>query len=166
MEVLIHGNGHKLLPAVDLKVEIERLQEELADERNRNLRSLANFENVRRRIERDGNMIAEESKRELMLLLLDIIDDLEKVLRCASDEERPSIKGGEIIHRKFLTLLKTHGVLPFDSIGRVFNHELHEPVDIVRHEGCEAGTVVAELCRGYLWNNELLRPAQVLVAGW
>ena len=165
MEIRIHENEQNLLPPADLAAEIQRLQEELINERDRNLRTLADFKNYRRRIERDGNKIAEDGKRGMMLPLLDIIDDMEKALQCANDTEQPFVKGVQIIYQKLLALLGTYGVLPFKSVGTPFNHDLHEAVAMAKHKGSEPGTVVDELRRGYLWNNELLRAAQVRVAG-
>jgi molecular chaperone GrpE len=165
MEIDIHENEQNLLPPADLAVEIERLQEELINERDRNLRTLADFKNYRRRIERDGNKIAEESKRGMLLPMLDIVDDMEKALQSANDAKQPFVKGVQIIYQKFLALLATHGVLPFESVGMSFDHNLHEAVAMAKHKGSEPGIVVDELRRGYLWNNELLRPAQVRVAG-
>jgi molecular chaperone GrpE len=162
---LVKEHNQNLLPPADLAREIQRLQEELINERDRNLRTLADFKNYRRRIERDGNKIAEEGKRGMMLPLLDIIDDMEKALQCANDAEQPIVKGVQIIHKKLLALLETQGVFPFDSAGTQFNHDLHEAVAMAEHEDLEPGTVVDELRRGYLWNNELLRHAQVRVAG-
>lgn len=161
----MHRHEQNLLPPADLAAEIQRLQEKLIDERDRNLRTLADFKNYRRRIEREGNKIAEEGKRGMFLPLLDIIDDMEKALQSANRTEQPFVKGVRIIHQKFLALLETHGVLPFVSVGTPFNHNLHEAVAMAKHEGSEPGTVVDELRRGYLWNNELLRHAQVRVAG-
>jgi molecular chaperone GrpE len=161
----MHENERNLLPPADWAAEIQKLQEELLNERDRNLRTLADFKNYRRRIEREGSKIAEESKRGILLPLLDIIDDMEKALQSAKGEEQPFVKGVRIIHKKFLALLKTQGVLPFVSVGTQFNHNLHEAVAMVKHEGSEPETVVDELRRGYLWNNELLRHAQVRVSG-
>ncbi|MCX6145502.1 MAG: nucleotide exchange factor GrpE [Ignavibacteriales bacterium] len=153
-----------LLPPADWEGEIERLQEDLRLERDRTLRTLADFKNYRRRIEHDGSKLAEEGKRAIILPLLDIIDDLEKAMQWASDAEQPFVKGVRIIHQKFLALLETHGILPFESVGKPFNHDLHEAVAMTKHAAGKPGTVVDELRRGYLWNNELLRPAQVRVA--
>jgi molecular chaperone GrpE len=165
LETQFHENERNLLPPADFAGEIQKLQEEIINERDRNLRTLADFKNYRRRIERDGNKIAEEGKRGMILPLLDIIDDLEKALQSANGTEKPFVKGVRIIHQKFLALLETQGVLPFVSIGTPFNHNLHEAVAMAKHEGSVPGTVVDELRRGYLWNNELLRHAQVRVSG-
>jgi molecular chaperone GrpE len=165
MEISIYENKKDLLPPVDWAAEIRRLQEELINERDRDLRTLADFKNYRRRIERDGNKIAEEGKRGMLLPLLDIIDDMEKALQYANDANQPFVKGVQIIYQKLLALLEACGVLSFKSVGTPFNHDLHEAVAMVKHKGSEPGTVIDELRRGYLWNNELLRPAQVRVAG-
>lgn len=165
MDTHKNENDQNLLPPADLAGEIERLREVLLIERDRNLRTLADFKNYRRRVERDGSKLAEEGKRGLILPLLDIMDDMEKAMQCASDTEQPVVKGVRIIHRKLLALLETEGVLPFESAGTLFNHDLHEAVAMADHKELESGTVIDELRRGYLWNNQLLRPAQVRVAG-
>lgn len=165
MEIHIRENEQSMLPPADWAAEIHRLQEELMNERERNLRTLADFNNYRRRVDREGTKLAGEGKREIILPLLSILDDLEKAMEWARDEEEPFVQGVRIIHQKILALLETHGVVPFESVGTPFNHNLHEAVAMVEQEYVEPGTVVDELRRGYLWNNELLRTAQVRVAG-
>ncbi len=166
MELDIAEEVKNLLPPADWAGEIERLQESINIERDRNLRTLADFKNYRRRIELEKSKQAEEGKREIILPLLDIVDDLEKALHSVHGAKHFSVKGVEIIHQKFLSLLESHGVHPFDSVGTPFNHDLHEAVSMEKHAGSESGTVIDELRRGYLWNNELLRAAQVRVVGW
>lgn len=153
-----------LLPPADLAGEIEKLKDDLCKERERNLRTLADFTNYRRRVERDGIKLAVEGKREIILPLLDIIDDLEKAMKWADDSDSPVVKGMHSTHKKLLALLKTHGVLPFDCVGMPFDHNLHEAVSMEKHKASEPGTVVDELRRGYFWNDVLLRAAQVRVA--
>ena len=165
MSTVAQEHNHNLLPPADWAIEIEKLQDELSKERDRNLRTLADFKNYRRRIERDGNKLAEEGKRGIIIALLDIIDDMEKALQFAHNSKLPSVKGLQLIHQKSLALMKANGVLPFESVGMPFDHNLHEAVAMAEQKGSEPGTVVDELRRGYLWNSELLRPAQVRVAG-
>ncbi len=165
MEIPIHEDQQNMLPPADWSAEVQRLEVELINERERTLRALADFNNYRRRVERDGSKLAEEGKRAIILPLLDIIDDLEKALQSSSDKRQPFIQGVQNIYKKFLGLLETQGVLPFESVGTPFDHNLHEAVAIAKHKGSEPGVVVDELRRGYFWNNELLRPAQVRVAG-
>jgi len=165
MAARVEDHDLNLLPPADLAGEIERLQEELQNERDRYLRALADFKNYRRHIERDGNKLAEEGKRAIILPLLDIMDDLEKAIHWAGSEQHASAKGVRLIQQKLCALLEAHGVVAFESVGTAFNHDRHEAVAMVEHAECEPGTVVDELRRGYLWNNTLLRAAQVRVAG-
>jgi molecular chaperone GrpE len=158
-------HNQNLLPPADLEGEIERLQELLITERDRNLRTLADFKNYRRRVERDGNKLAEEGKRSIIVHLLDIVDDLEKAMQSTGNAQQPVVQGVRIIHKKLLALLESHGVHPFESTGTPFNHDIHEAVAIAEHKSLQPGTVIDVLRRGYLWNNQLLRPAQVRVVG-
>ena len=161
----MQGHDLNLLPPADLAEEIEKLGDDLRKERDRTLRALADLANYRRRVEREGDKLGEEGKRAFILPLLDIIDDMEKALGSLSNEKQPLAKGVRIIHQKLLALLEAHGVTPFESVETAFNPDRHEAVATVGHEDSEAGTVVDELHRGYLWKNELLRVAQVRVAG-
>lgn len=165
MAARVQGHDLNLLPPADLAGDINRLLDDLRNERDRNLRTLADFKNYRRRVEREGNKLAEEGKRAIILPLLDVIDDLEKALQSVSNEKQPLAKGVRLIHQKLLALLKVHGVLPFESVGTPFNHDRHEAVAMAKHEDCEPGTVVDELRHGYRWNNDILRHAQVRVSG-
>lgn len=165
MDLDICENEQQLLPPSDLEAEIRRLQEELMNERDRNLRTHADFKNYRRRIERDGNKIAEEGKGEIIIQLLDIIDDMEKALQWATDENITSVEGMKNILRKLHIMLERQEVLPFESVGMLFDHNYHNAVAMVKQKGSEPGIIVDELRRGYLWKKQLLRPAQVRVAG-
>lgn len=153
-----------MLPPANLAGDIDQLRDELRDERDRTLRTLADFKNYQRRIERDGNRLAEAGKRDIMLPLLDIVDDLEKALQCAKGDEHAVVRGVRLIHHKCLALLEAHGVRPFESVGTPFDPHRHEAIAVADQEDREPGTVVDELRRGYLWKNELLRAAQVRVA--
>jgi molecular chaperone GrpE len=165
MDLYIFKNEQSLLPPNDLEAEIISLQEELMNEREQNVRALANFKNYRRRTELDEKKISMKSKREMIFALIDIIDDMDKVLQCANDTVLLSMEEVQNIHKKLFKLLEMYGVLPFKCVGTPFNHILHEAMAMAAHEGSEPRTVVDELRRGYLWNNELLRPAQVRVSG-
>ncbi|TAK57940.1 MAG: nucleotide exchange factor GrpE [Bacteroidetes bacterium] len=165
MEILSYENEQRLLPSGDVGVENERLRENLQKAYDQNLRILADFQNYRTRVERDRNKLAEDGKREFFLPLLEIIDDMEKALEWTSNEDTPLVQGVRIIHHKFLVLLKTHSIHPFESVGMSFSHDLHEAVEMAKQDSILPGTIVDELRRGYLWKNKLLRAAQVRVAG-
>jgi molecular chaperone GrpE len=164
METLAQKKTYHLLPQADLAGEIEGLREDLRNERDRHLRTLADFKNYRRRVERDGNKIAEDGNREVFRSLLNIVDDLDNAVRWSSHGEQALVKGVPIIHKKLVALLEAHGVRPFDSAGMQFTPDLHQAVAVTKLANAEPGTIVEVLRRGYLWKDELLRPAQVQVA--
>ena len=159
------AEGPRLLRPADLEEEIEVLREDLRKERDRHLHTLADFKNYRRHVEREGNRLAESGKREMLLPLIGIVDDLEKALEWTGGADRPVTEGLKNIYQKLLALLETEEVRSFDSEGRAFTPDLHEAVALAKTSGVEQGTVVEDLRRGYLWRSELLRPAQVRVAG-
>jgi len=159
------GSQQNLLQPADFQKDIDELREQLLEERDRHLRTQADFNNYRRRVEQEGNKMAEAGKREIILPLLGVIDDFERALLWTSDTNQQPMEGVRIIYRKLVTLLEKQGVRPFDSVGKLFTPDRHEAVAVTEEEGVEPGTIIEELRRGYLWNNELLRPAQVRVAG-
>jgi molecular chaperone GrpE len=164
MELDIREMETKRLPPTDMAAQIQKLEEELIVERDRNLRTLADFKNYRRRIDRDSAKAADEGKRAIMISLLDIVDDLEKAMQWAGNEEQPFAQGVRNIHKKFISMLESQGIQSFVSVGTAFDHNLHEAVVMAKHNGHVPGTILDELRRGYLWNKELLRHAQVRVA--
>ena len=153
-----------LLPSADLAGELEQLQEQLREAGDRHLRALADFKNYRRHAERESHNLVKAGKREILLPLLVVVDDVERSLQWTSDEARPLADGVRLIHQELLALLAKEGVRPFDSVGRRFTHELHEAVGVAKSAGVAPGSIVDEVRRGYMWNDELLRPAQVRVA--
>jgi molecular chaperone GrpE len=156
--------AYHLLPPADLVAEIERLHDELRKEQERHLRTLADLKNFRRRIERDGNTIADESKKEMCRAILSIVDDLEKALGWTSYGEQALVKGVEGIHQKLIAMLERYNVRPFDAVGKPFTTDLHEAVAVTERAHVAPGTVVEVVRKGYLWTDEVLRPAQVQVA--
>jgi molecular chaperone GrpE len=147
-----------------LKEEIERLNHELRREHEMYVRNLADFDNYRRRVERERAQAAQSGKRELILPLLEVMDDFERALERANDDPQLVVAGVRVIHRRLAALLAAQGVAAFDSRGKCFNPLLHEAVDTVKSERAESGTVLEEVSRGWRWGEDLLRPARVRVA--
>ncbi|HWP41685.1 MAG TPA: nucleotide exchange factor GrpE [Blastocatellia bacterium] len=143
--------------------EVERLREELAREREMHMRTLADFENFRRRIQRERAEAALAGKREIILSLIDAIDSFDLALDHISDASSAIGEGLQSIRRKLLSTLEAHGVTRFESRGRTFDPSLHEAIGTVESNQYEPG-VVAEVTRdGYRWGEQVLRPAQVRV---
>ena len=153
-----------LLPHRDWKEDVDHMREELHKEHDRHLRTIADFKNYRRRVEHDGNKIAEQSKRTVLLSLLDIVDDMDHAMKWKSHGEQSVIKGVASIQQKLLALLEANEVRPFECLGEAFTPDLHDAVAVTSRTDVEPGTIVEVLHQGYRWKNELLRPAQVQVS--
>ncbi len=156
------GNGK--VTAAAAPSEIERLQEQLRREHDMYLRALADFDNFRRRIERERAEAAHSGKRDMILVMLDALDGFDRALQQVSDASPAVLEGLQAIRRKMLALLENEGVVPFDSVGEPFNPGLHEAVASVKTDAHEPGVVVDQLQRGYRWGDAVLRPARVRVA--
>jgi molecular chaperone GrpE len=144
--------------------EIGRLKEELSHQHEMYLRALADFDNYRRRVERERASAARNGKREILLSLLEVLDSFDRAFQHLEDVPSSISEGLQAIQRKLLVLLEAHGVTPFKSLGEPFNPELHEAIGSVQTDEYESGAVVGEVQRGYRWGDEILRPARVRVA--
>jgi molecular chaperone GrpE len=142
---------------------IARLQEDLTTERERHLRLLAEFDNYRRRTKQERALAEETGKREVLLALLDVKDDVDRALLHIRETSDAVADGLRLIQQRFDNLLEAHGVAAFESEGEVFDPEIHEAMTMIDGDGEESGTVYSEHRRGYLMNGKLLRPARVAV---
>ena len=105
---------------------IEDVEQELKTEHGLYLRALADFDNYRRRMDRERSHVGREALRGFILSLLDVVDDLERLLNVA--ESTPFLKEVRMVHRKLMDLLEKAGVHPFESVGKPFDPSLHEAV--------------------------------------
>jgi molecular chaperone GrpE len=144
--------------------EIERLKEDVRREHEMYLRALADFDNYRRRVERERGNAVSSGTREIILSLLDLLDSFELALQHAGSATPSLSEGLKTIHRKLLNLLERQGITPIQSLGQAFDPRFHEAIDSVRSDDHESGIVVEEVQKGYRWGDELLRPARVRVA--
>ncbi|SRR5213593_3596181 len=143
---------------------LENLEQELKSEHDLYLRALADFENYRRRTDRERAQFGRQALRRFVIPLLDVIDDLERLLNFA--ETNPSPFTGQIrdVHRKLLKLLDVEHIRPFEAVGQPFDPSLHEAVATQPANEGEQGKVVEEVRRGYGWDDDVLRTARVVVA--
>jgi len=142
--------------------ELRRDKEALQD---RLLRTAAEFDNYRKRIERDRRDYADGVTADALVDLLPIIDNLERALQTpAAGEPDAFRKGVELIHRQMLDLLRKRGVKTIEAVGQDFDPRFHESVMSESSPGHREGEVIAELRRGYVLGERLLRPAMVKVA--
>jgi molecular chaperone GrpE len=152
-------------PAASVSSELSDLQRERDDYKDRLLRKSAEFDNYRKRIERERREQADQSVVDLLQDLLLIVDDFDRALTVdAGDSGNAYRKGVELIHGKLHDLLRKQGITPIVSLGADFDPNLHQAV--VHEESPEhrEGEVIGELRKGYMMNDRLLRPAMVKVA--
>ena len=146
------------------QAEIERLKQELSRERDMHLRARADFDNYRKRVQREGDRAAQAGKRQLVLALLDVMDDFERALTYANTAPASILAGARVIHQRLTDVLRAQGVVPYSSAGQPFEPALHDAVDVIHTDRASPGVVLDELSHGYRWGDEVLRPARVRVA--
>lgn len=144
--------------------EIKQLKEQVRQEHGLYLRALADFDNYRRRIEREQANAASSGKREIILALLEILDGFELALQHAEDAPSSLSEGIKAVYRRLLTLLEQQKVEPIRSLGEAFDPRIHEAIDSSPSDQYQPGTVIEEIQRGYRRGDDLLRPARVRVA--
>ena len=145
-----------------LKDELEQLKNELAEEKNRHLRTRADFDNYRKRVARDFEATKTEIKREILVDLLHFLDYFEQALKQVQD---PGAAGGlKIMSRQFNEFLQKQGVEPVECLGLPFNPEEQEGLGFIVTDRCPEGCVAEEVCPGYRLSGTLLKPSKVLVA--
>ena len=139
------------------------LRSELDQERDRYLRLRADFDNYRKRMERDREELSRTSLAAPMRELLPVVDNLERALAAPGSAE--DVRGGvELIARQFSEVLRRFGLAEVPALGQPFDPRLHEAVSREESDEVDRPTVVAEFQRGYWLNDRLLRPAMVRVA--
>ena len=143
--------------------ELTMLRQEVVELRERSVRTLADFDNFRKRSEREREEQRRYAGSEVLRDVLPVIDNLERALESAS--EAGELKAGvEMILRQILDLLKRNGVERVESMNRPFDPAVHEAVSRRDSEDIEGPTVCDELQAGYVMKDRLLRPAMVVVA--
>ena len=146
--------------------DLAELTQQRDDLYDRLLRKTAEFDNYRKRTERERIQLSEAAAADLLTELLPLVDDMERALQAdaGSDGGDAVRKGVELIHRQLLDILRKRGVRPVESLGADFDPHYHNAVSHEPAEGRRDGEVVEEFRRGYMLGDRLLRPAMVKVA--
>lgn len=141
-------------------------EEELQIFQDKYLRLAAEFENYKRRAQRDQNDSIRFGNESLLKNLLPIIDNLERAIQCAKDAgtSGPLLEGVELTHKQFLETVGKVGVRQVSTTGNSFDPAIHQAVTQVESENVEPNTVIEEFQKGYLLHDRILRPAMVSVA--
>ena len=159
------SDGSASTPAATEQAETETLRREKDALQDRLLRTAAEFDNYRKRVERERRELSEYAGADILTDMLPIIDDLERALQAAAGSEAESYRRGvELIHKQMADLLRKRGVKAIEAVGNQFDPRYHEAVMQEASNDHREGEVIAELRRGYTLGDRLLRPATVKVA--
>jgi len=143
------------------------LQRERDDYYDRWMRKAAEFDNYRKRVERERREQTDQAVVDLLQELLLVVDDFDRALTVDSKGPGDVVayrRGMDLIHSKLHDVLKKSGVKPIEALGRDFDPNVHQAVMHEAAEGHRDNEVIAELRRGYMIGDRLLRPAMVKVA--
>ena len=145
--------------------EVERLKTELDHVRDVYLRKLAEFDNYRKRTERERYDLMQTAGEDLVKELLPVLDNFERALEHGEEDDSGAFRQGvEMIARQLRDTLERKGVVEVNPVGQPFDPELHEAVQRVETTDHAPGIVVWVMLKGYTYAERLLRPAMVGVA--
>ena len=138
----------------------------VAEERTRRVRLQADFENYKKRIEKDREADQRHASARVVQNLLPVLDNFERAIASSVGDESdsPLHQGVQLIFRQLLDELRREGLVAIDTVGEPFDPALHEAVATEEHPDLPHQTIMEELQRGYTLNSRLLRPALVKVS--
>ena len=156
-------SGNQAGVFLETEGEREHLREKLEAERDKYLRLAAEYKNYRRRTEEEYAEASEKGKRELLIQLVSLADDLDLALAGLSESPTAVAEGLQLIYGRFRDILESNSIIAFESEGERFDPERHEAFAVVATGERETGIIQKEVRRGYLWKDRLFRPALVVV---
>jgi molecular chaperone GrpE len=152
-------------PVHELEKQLESVRKEKEELYDRLLRKHADFENVRKRLEKEKKEFHQYALSDIMGELIFILDNFERAISHSDEAGNPEYrKGVELIYRQLKDLLEKRGLRSIESEGKKFDPNFHEAVAREERNDLEEGTILEELQRGYFFQNRLLRPAMVKVS--
>lgn len=157
--------GEEEATVEELRAEVERLRQELAEEHDRHLRAVAELQNYRRRTAREQQERQKYAGQSVLSAILPVMDNLRRVLEHQAEAGTEDFaKGVEMTVEEFFRVLSQFGVTVIDCEGEPFDPALHEAVARAETSEVPEGTVVAVDTPGYCLHDRCLRPARVVVA--
>ena len=146
-----------------LKKKLEEAESKTSEYKDSWLRSQAEFQNYRRRIERDNEIMYASMKGEIVRKVLPVLDDLERALQNRAADD-PWASGIELIARKLQNILENEGVKKIEAVSAEFDPNFHEAISHEPADGARSGHVIGVVQNGYMIGERVIRPALVSVA--
>lgn len=142
-----------------------QMELKIAELEEQRVRQLAEFENFRKRSEREKSQMFEMGAKDVIEKILPVIDNFERGLMGVPEEqkEEPFVQGMELVYKQILTTFEALGVQPIEAVGKEFDPAMHNAVMAVDDDSLESGTVAEELQKGYLYKDSVVRHSMVKV---
>lgn len=149
-----------------LRQELEQAKKQADENYQRYVRTQADFDNFRKRTQKEREEFAQYASAKLLEQLLPVIDNFERAIAASKGgkDYDALAKGVDMIFRQFVQVLESEGLKAMETVGQPFNPDYHQAVMQVESEEHEEGTIVEELQKGYTLKDRVLRPAMVKVS--
>jgi molecular chaperone GrpE len=147
-----------------LEKQLEEAESKVSEYKDGWMRSQADFQNYRKRIERDNEMTYASMKGDIIKKVLPVLDDLERALQNRPSNSGAWVSGIELIQKKLLSILEAEGVQRIEAVGAAFDPNFHEAISHEPIIGVQSGHVIAVVQNGYMLSERVIRPALVRVA--
>jgi molecular chaperone GrpE len=157
-------------PVTQLEADLKAAKAESAEWQDRFLRKAAEFENFRKRVDKEKGELNLRAQSAILMEILPVVDASERALNFFKEVPdntetlRQYREGVELLYRQVLDVFNRTGVVSMESEGKIFDPNLHEALSRAETSSCDEGVIVQELRRGYMFKDKLLRPAQVIVS--
>ena len=142
-----------------LKKEIEKLKSEVKEKNDKLYRSIADFQNLQKRMEKEIDNCSIKNKEKYLSELI----DLHELLKKALSDENPK-EGLKLIINNLERFFEKERIKGISCIGEKFDHNLHHAVTTVENNECEDNTIVEEVKKGFILNDRVIRPSHVIVS--
>ena len=159
-------NNEPALSAEALYESLEEAEKEKEDLNDRLLRTIAEFDNYKKRVTREKGNLIKYGTEKIAFELLAVVDNFERALEQAreANEIQSVVEGIEMILKQFVGVLEKFHIKSFNSVGEQFDPEKHEAMAQQEHAEHEENTIISEFQKGYSLSDRLLRPARVIVS--
>lgn len=143
----------------------DKRDEQIEELNDRLKRQMAEFENFRKRTEKEKSQMFDMGARTIVEKILPVVDNFERGLAAVPEEQKEDafVSGMDKVYKQLMTELETIGVTPIECVGQEFNPDYHNAVMQVENEELETGTVAQELLKGYMYKDTVVRHSMVSV---
>ena len=148
---------------LECKIKIEKLEEDIKNLNDVNLRLKAEFDNFKKRTRKEKISTYNMAKSDCMTPFLDVLDNLERAVSLVEKKDRFS-EGIDLVINKFYEVLKNAGIVEIECVGKTFDPNFHEAVKVVEDENYEKNTICEVIRKGFMLSDSVVRHALVVVA--